>query len=236
MKATVKAVLIKVAAEQNKPMTLDEYAVLVWETDKLRFGMHGFEMLYPNINKTASALMGYSGLIANGYIEIVENKPRTKYGITPLGQRFAEGAIKNEAKDVPKQTRIHHGHQSLIKWILRQPDSVWSLSAIYAPKIESKKENDTIILAHALHFIGLTDSLYQSINTTFAKIKKAIDKTETRLRDYSSLADWKIINPAGRVVTPKDLDNLGKVLCRIKQLYYVSITAKAAKHYDFIRS
>ncbi len=68
VKVTRNDIILMVANKLKQPFTEEDLVLAVWQTDKTRFGLRGFEQQYPNNNLVKCCLMGKDGLIATGEI------------------------------------------------------------------------------------------------------------------------------------------------------------------------
>lgn len=61
---TVRSLLLRAAGRLPQPFCLERLVVAAWQLDQQRFGLRGFEALYPDSNIVIANVAGKRGLVA----------------------------------------------------------------------------------------------------------------------------------------------------------------------------
>ena len=65
---TAKAIVLRAAQRLTPPFCLERLVVAAWQEDSRRFGLRGYESVYPDANAVVVAVSGKYGLVARGYL------------------------------------------------------------------------------------------------------------------------------------------------------------------------
>lgn len=65
---TAKAIVLRAARRLTQPFCLERLIVAAWKEDTLRFGLRGFESVYPDANAVGVTLSGKYGLVTRGHL------------------------------------------------------------------------------------------------------------------------------------------------------------------------
>ena len=202
--ALIAAAKLERRDEARDSFLAEELVVAAWRECPQRFGLRGYEAVYPDSNRVLYNLMGSRGLVARGLLERVAGR---RYRLTPDGHAAAEKLrARGEASSNGKAMAREKAPSKVIEEMAAGDELSRLLESDVYVLVMAGESRAEITFTIACKFWGLREGeVGKAVALRLAEVGRLLDRAERELEGSKGfvLAD-------GRHVGEEDLERLRK--------------------------